>query len=75
VIEDIAEILRKIGHYNMRFVKPLDTLMLDKKFFTTYEHIITIEDGCKMGGFAKCYFRNLQMPTKNIQKPITIFRE
>lgn len=40
----------QIGHYNMRFVKPLDTLML-KKIFSTYESVITIEDGCKMGGF------------------------
>ena len=40
----------QIGHYNMRFVKPLDTDML-QKVFSTYENIITIEDGCKMGGF------------------------
>ena len=40
----------QIGHYNMRFVKPLDTEML-QKVFSTYENIITIEDGCKMGGF------------------------
>ena len=40
----------QIGHYNMRFVKPLDTLML-QKIFSTYESVITIEDGCKMGGF------------------------
>ena len=40
----------QIGHYNMRFVKPLDTNML-QKVFSTYENIITIEDGCKMGGF------------------------
>jgi 1-deoxy-D-xylulose-5-phosphate synthase len=39
-----------IGHYNMRFVKPLDTAML-QKIFSTYESVITIEDGCKMGGF------------------------
>ncbi|MBU2905074.1 1-deoxy-D-xylulose-5-phosphate synthase [Arenibacter algicola] len=40
----------QIGHYNMRFVKPLDTIML-QKIFSTYENVITIEDGCKMGGF------------------------
>ena len=39
-----------IGHYNMRFVKPLDTVMLHK-IFSTYEQVITIEDGCKIGGF------------------------
>lgn len=40
----------EIGHYNMRFVKPLDKSLL-KEIFTTYKHIITIEDGCKVGGF------------------------
>ena len=39
-----------IGHYDMRFVKPLDTTML-QKVFHTYEHIITLEDACKLGGF------------------------
>ena len=40
----------KIGHYNMRFIKPLDKKQL-LKIFNSYEHIITIEDGCKIGGF------------------------
>lgn len=40
----------EIGHYNMRFVKPLDKSLL-KEIFMTYKHIITIEDGCKVGGF------------------------
>ena len=39
----------QIGHYNMRFVKPMDTAVL-QKIFSTYENVITIEDGCKMGG-------------------------
>jgi len=39
-----------IGHYNMRFVKPLDKVQL-LSIFETYAHIITIEDGCKKGGF------------------------
>lgn len=39
-----------LGHYNMRFVKPLDRKTLTK-IFTSYEHIITIEDGCAIGGF------------------------
>lgn len=40
----------KVGHYNMRFVKPLDTDLLNH-VFTQYEHIVTIEDGCRKGGF------------------------
>ena len=42
--------LEEIGHYDMRFVKPLDTNRLSK-IFKTHKHIITIEDGCKSGGF------------------------
>ena len=40
----------KIGHYNMGFIKPLDKNQLNK-IFNNYDHIITIEDGCKIGGF------------------------
>ena len=38
------------AHYDMRFVKPLDTeLLLD--VFTRFKKVITVEDGCIMGGF------------------------
>ncbi|MET7028949.1 1-deoxy-D-xylulose-5-phosphate synthase [Sediminicola luteus] len=40
---------KKIGHYNIRFVKPLDEKMLEM-ILKEYEHIITIEDGSKIGG-------------------------
>ncbi|MEB8328068.1 1-deoxy-D-xylulose-5-phosphate synthase [Flavobacteriaceae bacterium KMM 6897] len=40
---------KKIGHYNMRFVKPMDEKMLEM-VLNNYEHIITIEDGSKIGG-------------------------
>jgi 1-deoxy-D-xylulose-5-phosphate synthase len=39
----------RIGHYNMRFVKPLDTEMLDD-IARRYRSVITIEDGARMGG-------------------------
>ena len=39
-----------VGHYDMRFVKPIDEEMLHE-VFTTYKKIITIEDGCIQGGF------------------------
>ena len=46
--------LEKIGVtaalYDMRFVKPLDTDLLHE-VFKSYDHVITIEDGCLMGGF------------------------
>src|SRR5690606_17400423 len=40
----------QVGHYDMRFAKPLDNSLLDV-IFETYERIITVEDGCKIGGF------------------------
>ncbi|MEX2639559.1 MAG: 1-deoxy-D-xylulose-5-phosphate synthase [Balneolales bacterium] len=40
----------RVGHYNMRFVKPLDTELID--YITTkYRHLITVEDGARHGGF------------------------
>ncbi len=39
-----------VAHYDMRFVKPLDIEIL-KNIFKTFNRIITIEDGCKNGGF------------------------
>ncbi|MCG2459198.1 1-deoxy-D-xylulose-5-phosphate synthase [Flavobacteriaceae bacterium F89] len=52
VVQLIEELDRPdaIGHYNMRFIKPLDTQLL-RTIFQTYEYIITLEDGCKAGGF------------------------
>jgi 1-deoxy-D-xylulose-5-phosphate synthase len=38
------------AHYDMRFVKPLDEMMLHE-VFGKFEHVITLEDGCIMGGF------------------------
>ena len=39
-----------IAHYDMRFAKPLDEQLLHK-IFTSFNTIITIEDGCLLGGF------------------------
>ena len=38
------------AHYDMRWIKPLDTETLHY-IFNKYEKIITIEEGCKKGGF------------------------
>jgi 1-deoxy-D-xylulose-5-phosphate synthase len=49
----IAE-LKQLGvsaaHYDMRFVKPIDEVMLHE-VFSKFSKVITIEDGCLMGGF------------------------
>ena len=38
------------AHYDMRFVKPLDEVMLHE-VFGKFDAVITLEDGCLMGGF------------------------
>src|SRR5690606_41552626 len=38
------------AHYDMRFVKPLDETMLHE-VFTKFKKVVTVEDGCLMGGF------------------------
>jgi 1-deoxy-D-xylulose-5-phosphate synthase len=40
----------RIGHFDMRFAKPLDEELLHEAF-DQYKKIITIEDGCLQGGF------------------------
>tara|TARA_B100000579_G_scaffold362752_1_gene320991 strand:- start:1615 stop:3537 length:1923 start_codon:yes stop_codon:yes gene_type:complete len=53
MIIEITEELRSkninIGHYDIRFLKPLDEDLLHK-VFKQYDFIITIEDGCLKGG-------------------------
>lgn len=39
-----------VGHFDMRFVKPLDEELLHH-IFQAYSKVITIEDGCVQGGF------------------------
>ena len=40
----------KISHYDMRFVKPLDEVLLHD-IFRTHQTIITLENGTEIGGF------------------------
>lgn len=51
---DATGILEKEGmnpaHYDMRFVKPLDASLLHE-IFGKFKKVITVEDGCLMGGF------------------------
>jgi len=39
-----------VAHYDMRFVKPIDEELLHE-VFTKFRKVITIEDGCVVGGF------------------------
>lgn len=51
---EACETLQKEGlnpaHYDMRFVKPLDGELLHE-VFDKFKKVITVEDGCLMGGF------------------------
>ncbi len=59
-LEDI-----QIGHYDMRFAKPLDTDLVDQ-ICQKYQHIITIEDGAKLGGFGSAVAEYL---AEKVEKP------
>lgn len=53
VTEAAATLLEEgvsIGHYDMRYAKPLDTVLIDRAL-KRFDSIITIEDGTKLGGF------------------------
>jgi len=53
-VTDASKLFSKDGlnpaHYDMRFVKPLDGELLHE-IFGKFKKIITVEDGCVMGGF------------------------
>ncbi len=59
-----------VGHYDMRFVKPLDKDLL-RTIFNSYEHIVTVEDGAKMGGFGSAVLEFAN--EEGLSKPIKIF--
>ncbi|MBS9464083.1 1-deoxy-D-xylulose-5-phosphate synthase [Flagellimonas sp. 389] len=72
----VANILKELGqpeslgHYDMRFIKPLDKKML-RTIFTQYDHIITVEDGCMTGGFGSAILEFAN--EENSSTPIKIF--
>ena len=49
-IEELNGSGASIAHYDMRFVKPIDEMILHE-VFTKFDKVITVEDGCLMGGF------------------------
>ncbi len=63
--------------YNMRFVKPLDKTLLTA-IFTKYKKIITLEDGCLMGGFGTAILEfasdnNFYLPIRRLGIPDKVF--
>jgi len=72
-IERLIETLDNIdaiGHFDMRFAKPLDQKTLHS-IFNQYEQVITIEDGCKIGGFGSAVLEFASM--EKYTTPITLF--
>jgi len=59
----------EVGHYDMRFVKPLDTDLIDE-IADSYSRIITVEDGTVLGGFGSAVAE--YMVTRERQIPIKI---
>jgi 1-deoxy-D-xylulose-5-phosphate synthase len=49
-IKELKELGVSAAHYDMRFVKPIDEVMLHE-VFSKFKKVITVEDGCLMGGF------------------------
>ncbi len=45
-----VEMPELVGHYDMRYVKPLDEPLLHQ-IFSNYRYILTVEDGTVKGGF------------------------
>lgn len=79
VCEDIfIQMNEQVGHYDLRFLKPLDEELLHG-VMKKYTHIITVEDGCLHGGMGSALLefmadngynlnvRRLGIPDKYIQ--------
>ena len=67
----------KIGHYDMRFAKPLDENLLHE-ICRKYDKIITLEDGCLPGGFGSAVLEFMAdnqytNPVKRLGIPDAIF--
>jgi 1-deoxy-D-xylulose-5-phosphate synthase len=65
-----------IGHFDMRYAKPLDTDMIDH-VLKNYSRVITIEDGTKLGGFGSAVAeyvaeKGVSVPVKIMGVPDTI---
>lgn len=48
-VQEMKNLGASVAHYDMRFVKPLDENLLHE-VFSKFDKVITVEDGCLMGG-------------------------
>jgi 1-deoxy-D-xylulose-5-phosphate synthase len=77
-----------VAHYDLRFAKPLDDSLLHE-VFSKYKKVITLEDGCLMGGVGSAilefmadhnysaHVKRLGIPDKFIEhgEPIELYEE
>ena len=49
-LTELKEVGIQPAHFDMRFAKPLDESLLHE-IFAQFDQVITVEDGCLMGGF------------------------
>ena len=72
-VESLGADADAVGVYDMRFIKPLDTALLDD-VFKNYKSIITVEDGSLNGGFGSAVLEymadsGVSLPVKRIGIP------
>lgn len=51
-LQALGETSKRVSHYDMRFLKPLDA-QLAHQIFQQHTAVITVEDGCISGGFGQ----------------------
>ena len=72
-VESLGAAASAVGVYDMRFIKPLDTVLLDE-VFKNYKSIVTVEDGALKGGFGSAVLEYMadsgySLPVKRIGIP------
>ena len=72
-VEGLGADASEVGVYDMRFLKPLDTELLDE-IFKKYKTIVTVEDGSLRGGFGSAVLEymadsGVALPVKRIGIP------
>ena len=72
-VESLGADADAVGVYDMRFIKPLDTALLDE-VFKNYKSIVTVEDGSLRGGFGSAVLEymadsGVSLPVKRIGIP------
>ena len=72
-VESLGADASEVGVYDMRFIKPLDTELLDE-IFKKYKSIVTVEDGSLRGGFGSAVLEymadsGVALPVKRIGIP------